>query len=206
MALEQWEIDLRKQLEGTSPKKPAPAPQPEKNWEEKLRKEINDTPPKTSCKMKSDKNLIPFVLLICLLLGVFLFVLNWKTGFANNWFGKRDCPTCEEPPPVSTFPPPGHGDRELLAEVRQLRFDIDKMRAENKTKYDELQKKIKWNGDRITLLGMMHNENWLVIRNEGPNSTRYLYFNGDWTLSGMPQYLELTPEDRAFLERYQKKD
>lgn len=210
MALEQWEIDLRKQLEGAAPtKRPSTPIPPIPTWEEQLRKEISGVPqppPVPECvhhRKPNNNQLLPFVFMILLLAGVFAYVLNVKTGFANNWFTKKCEP--DDSPAVIAPPPTHHGNHELLAEVRQLRFDIEKMRKENSVKYEELQKKIKWNGDRITLLGMMHNENWLVIRNEGPNSTHYLYFNGDWTLSGMPQYLELTAEDRAFLEKYQKK-
>jgi hypothetical protein len=206
MALEQWEVELRKQLKDSSytvqPK--------EKTWEDRLREQISNvqpTPPAQHHAPKKNNNAI-FLMVILVLLGAVAFAVNMKTGVISNLF-KSKAPEATVVDPANPFEqrktdpvPPGNN---LASEVRQIRIDVDRMKADNNAKFEDMQKKIKWNGDRITLLGMMHNENWLVIRNQGANSSQFLYFNGDWTLSGMPQYLQLTADDQEFLEKYRKK-
>ncbi len=208
--LEQWEIDFRQQLQDASYDVPKG-----KTWEDKLREEISNiqpAPPRPHHPPKQN-NTWMFAVVIILLLGAVVFAYNMKTGAISNWYNShfRSAPACTEPPCDNPFEgpsgptPPHNPHNELAMQVHQLRIDLDKMKAENATKYEEMQKKLKWNGDRITLLGMLNNENWLVIRNEGPNSSNYIYFNADWTLSRQPQYLQLTQADRDFLERFRKK-
>jgi len=159
-----------------------------------------------------NNNLMYFIIIL-LLLGAMAFAYNMKTGVITNWINKMRGGTAaavETPPDNNPFPPdvtpPTPPAKGLDAEVKQLRLDLEKMKADDATRYAEVQKRLKFDNDRITLLGMLNNENFLVIRNEGANSPNYIYFNGDWTLSRQPQYLQLTDADRAFLERYRKKD
>ena len=206
MALEKWEIELRKQLQDSSD-----TVQPkEKTWEDRLREQISNVqppPPVHHHHAPKKNNTGLFVVVILILLGAVLYTVNMKTGVISNLFNKKTEVAAVEPanPFEDKKGVPVPPTNNLASEVRQIRIDVDRMKADNDTKFDEMQKKIKWNGDRITLLGMMHNENWLVIRNQGSNSTQFLYFNGDWTLSGMPQYLQLTADDQEFLEKYRKK-
>lgn len=206
MALEKWEIELRKQLQDSSytvqPK--------EKTWEDRLREQISNVQPSPPVHHhhapKKNNNTAVFMMVILILLGAVAFAVNMKTGVISNLFNKKaevvvDPANPFEERKADPVPPANN----LASEVRQIRIDVDRMKADNNAKFEDMQKKIKWNGERITLLGMMHNENWLVIRNQGANSSQFLYFNGDWTLSGMPQYLQLTADDQEFLERYRKK-
>ena len=209
--LEQWEIELRQQLQDVSPDRPK-----EQTWEDRLREEIRNiqpAPPKPQPHPKKQNNTWMYVIIIILLAAATLFVYNMKTGLITNWINSRfntattnPTPPCNDFPgdgPSTPTPPPAKNN--LVVEVQQLRFDLEKMKAENATKYEEMQKKLKWHNDRITLLGMLNNENWLVIRNEGPNSGNFIYFNADWTISRQPQYLQLSAADQEFLERYRKK-
>lgn len=188
MALEKWEIDLRKQLEGVPPSKNRKEP-----WEENLEREIKDVPPKKSSGLS-------YAIIILFLLGSVLFVYDMKTGGITNWFKKSNqSPTVVEPGVVAPPVPNKTEDPQIKA----LRAELDRMKAENKQQFDSLDRRVKWNGDRITLLATVQQENFLTIRNGGNN---FIYFNADWTIDRMPQYLELTPEDKDFLNKYLKKE
>lgn len=200
MALEQWEIDLRKQLDGTT----AVKPKKEDTWEDRLREQMNNIPVAVPVAPKPKNSQIGFfVLLIGILLLALGLVVAQKTGFFAKIFAKRQESADSCPVGGPTEIRPRHEN--LADQVGQLRIDFDRMKHEDKARYEQMQKKLHKTSDRVTLLGMMQNENLLVGKNQGVNSDQFLYFNDDWTISGMPQYLELTDADLTFLNKYVKK-
>lgn len=50
----------------------------------------------------------------------------------------------------------------------------------------------------IFLIGVLHNDNLFAIVK---NSKDFIYINGDWTISKMPRYVQLTAHDRATLQK-----
>jgi len=176
--MEQWEIDLRKQLEGVQPRR--------EEWEDKLEREIKDVKP------EKKSSVLSYSIMIAFLIAAFLFVYDIKTGGISNWIKKNKTIVAEPTVPL----PPSKSDNGVL------RTELEKMKDDNKRQFDDLNRRVKWNNDRISLLATVQQENFLTIRNGGNN---FIYFNADWTIDRMPQYLELTPEDKEFLNKYLKK-
>ncbi len=186
MALEQWEVDLRKQLENT------PKVKAREDWENQLDQEIKNIP------SDNKQPVLGYAFIIVFLLGAVLFAYDMKTGSISNWFNNwsKSKPTAL----IESTPTPPKVDD---SQYRTMRSEFDRLKADNQKQFADLEKRVKWNGDRITLLATVQQENFLTIRN-GTNN--FIYFNADWTIDRMPQYLELTPEDKSFLEKYLKKD
>lgn len=140
-----------------------------------------------------------YAIIIAFLLGAVLLAYEVKTGGVTNWFKGK--PTASVPnQPLS--PPDNPLQKADDLQVKALRADFERMKAENKQQFADIDRRIKWNGDRITLLATVQQENFLQIRN-GQNN--FIYFNADWTIDRLPQYLELTQDDKDFLNKYLKK-
>lgn len=198
MALEQWEINLRKQLEGKVNQTP-PGKEPEKgpNWEDKLVQQIQDNP--SQPVKKANNTIIMLVLLIVLGLAT-LFAYDSKNGGKiQNWISSQFSSKEE----VGTVQPQSNGKRDYDAEIAALRSDIRRVEADNKASVEKLATKVKWNSDRINLMAIMLNENFLILRN-GNNKGHMIFFNRDWTLDNMPQYIELSDDDKVYLKKFVK--
>jgi hypothetical protein len=59
----------------------------------------------------------------------------------------------------------------------------------------------KWNSDRLTMMGIAFNNNWAVYHNGFPKSD-LIYLNKDWTVNKVPPRVQLTPQDRTFVEGF----
>lgn len=164
--MQQWEINLRKDLKGVKKKKP-------------------------------ESKAISKWIIVLLLLVSFIALIGIKLDLSQYWTKKSEITTVESKPEIKPVPPVVNGTKEL-------RSELEKIKLENKEKFDDLNVRLSKNIDRVRLLGMMNNENWLVIRNQGPNSEEFIYFNSDWTVNRMPQYLKISPADRMFLRRNKK--
>jgi len=81
--------------------------------------------------------------------------------------------------------------------ARQQQFETAAEKAIKQT-----WSKTRWNSERVTLLGILYNNNTAAARQ---GSRDFLYLNADWTIDRMPQFLSLDAEDRAFLQRFVKK-
>lgn len=208
--LEQWEIDLRNHLlEGS---------QSEREWEERLRNELRDVPPRRKLPRKENKptrdnmkqspfaskpkkkqdGYFGYYLVIFILLVAGLFVYNQKTGGAiTRWFENRIqiAPDRSVPqnPTLPTMPP------DKSSEVAQLQVDVAKIKQD----MDVLTGKVKWNSDRITLMGMILNENFVIMGNNYDRS-HLIFFNADWTIDKMPRYLEIQEKDKEYLQKFVK--
>ena len=205
--LEQWEVDLRKQLEERINNN---KPKNGQTWEDKLVEEIEDLPQvreraQRRANDKKNNTLIMMVLLI--VLGVdMLFAYDSKSGGKiQAWimarFASSSAP--EQPGPSIGPGPSTPKTKDYDAEIAALRGDIQKMDAENKANLDKLSKKVDWNSQRIVLMGMVLNENFMIVRNNY-NRGHLIFFNRDWTIDQMPHYLELSDDDREYLKKYVK--
>jgi hypothetical protein len=195
MALEQWEIDLRRQLEGK-----VNNTKPKDTWEQKLVEEIQ-TLPRNIEKPKDTNNTIVMLVLLIILGVATLFAYDAKSGDkVQSWFASLGTKSSDEPifqqPSVS-------GPKNYDAEIASLRSDIQKVDADNKVKLDNLTTKVQWNNDRLSLMGLLLNENFMIVRNNY-NKGHLIFFNRDWTLDQMPHYLELTDDDKEYLKKFVK--
>lgn len=205
--LEQWEIDLRKQLEGRINSN---KPKNGQTWEDKLVDEIQDLPQvRERAQQKADdkKNNTLLMMVLLIVLGIAtLFAYDSKSGGKiQAWIQARftSSPSAPIEQPTGPVIGPTNPSKSYDADIAALRADIQKMDAENKANLDKLSKKVDWNGQRITLMGMVLNENFVIVRNNY-NKGHLIFFNRDWTLDQMPHYLELTDEDREYLKKYVK--
>ena len=202
MALEQWEIDLRKQLEERINQ---PKPASDNTWEDKLVQDIQGVPPKkANDKPKNNGGSTVVMLVLLVVLGIAtLFAYDMKNGGAiQNWimskFSHND--NTEE---IVRPPHNSGGRRDYDAEIAALRSDLQRIDADTKAKVDKLATKVEWNNQRLTLIGVMLNENFMIMRNNADKG-HLIFFNRDWTLDQMPHYLELSDGDRAYLQKYVK--
>ena len=60
---------------------------------------------------------------------------------------------------------------------------------------NKLESKTQDNKEKIGLIGVLFNENTLVIRN-AHDKDHLIFFNRDWTIDRMPQHLKLNDEDK----------
>ena len=207
MALEQWEIDLRKQLEGRINNN---KPKNGQTWEDKLVEDIEDLPQvrERAVQKANDKNnntLIMLVLLIVLGIAT-LFAYDSKSGGKiQAWIQARFTSSSAPQNPTGPVIGPTNpvGPKSYDAEIAALRADIQRVEADNKANMDKLAAKVKWNGERITLVGMLLNENFMIVRNNYDKG-HLIFFNRDWTLDQMPHHLELSDEDRDYLKKFVK--
>jgi len=210
--LEQWEIDLRNQLlEGS---------ESQREWEERLKEELQGVRPKKKRKRDKVQEIPPaqptpaplvvrpskksdgyfgYYVVIFLLLVMALFVYNQKSGGAiTRWFENRIQFSDDQPkkqddarPPMQPVPP------DKSSEITQMQLDMAKLKQD----VTALNDKLKWNSDRITLMGMLVNENFVIMANNYDRS-HLIFFNSDWTINKMPRYLQIQEKDKEYLKKF----
>jgi len=183
--LEQWEIDLRNQLlEGS---------ESQKEWGA-------SEPLRTRLKKKKPKNFLGYYVIIVILIAMGLFVYNQKSdGALTSWFVNR-IQFAESENKVPTRPdftpmPPANNS----SDIAQLKLDMAKMKQDMET----MSGKLKWDSDRITLMGTLLNENFVIMGNNYDRSD-LIFFNADWTIDKMPRYLQIQEKDREYLQKFVK--
>lgn len=181
MALEQWEIDLRKQLDSKKAKK-------QEKWENKLAEEVKEIKPRK-------ENTTLFVVVLVFLGLSTLFLYDYKSGGSlSGWIKSKFQPAKV----VESCPPPPQND-----DFKSLRDEIKRVESQQKDEIGKINGKLKWHNDRITLLGMTVNENFLIMYNNASRSN-LVFLNRDWTIDKMPQYLELSESDKEYLRQFVK--
>ena len=84
--------------------------------------------------------------------------------------------------------------------------DLDGMKQQNeeiKKTIVDLEKKTRWNNDRIFILGLMSNENNLILQNDY-DKNHLLFLDKDWKIDQVPHYIQISDEDRDYLKKYMK--
>lgn len=135
-----------------------------------------------------------FVLAVMLTVGIVGAVV-WKRNSTSSvppYIAQQD--RWEAPPTDRRNPPPRYSDY-----VTQTDFD------ELRKAQVKIWERTKWNTDIITLMSIVDNHNLAVSRNGYPRS-HYIYLNTDWTIDRIPDHVNLSAEDRAFLEKFVKKE
>lgn len=181
MAIEQWEIDLCKQLEGKNKTQ---------NWEDDLKKDIQPLP---QIVKKSEDNTI-FMLALLVVLGVaMLYAYDSKSGGTLRSLIVQFMQFIEKP---IIHLPKSHD-----VEIAAIRSDLQKLEAENKSNLDAITSKVNYDSERINLIGILLNENFLIVRNN-QNKGHLIFFNRDWTLDQMPRYMQLSDLDKEYLNKF----
>jgi len=179
MALEQWEKDLRRQLSGVKVLK-------RERWEDNLAKEIEDIIPRK-------KHTTTFVGCLIILGILTAFAFDQKTGAITHWWK-----TTQQN--IAIVPPlPSRPQKSYDADIADLRGIVQKTQAD----LIKLELRTKSNSEKITLAGMIINENFMIVRNSY-DKNHLVFFNRDWTLDQMPHYLQLTDSDKEYLKNYVK--
>jgi hypothetical protein len=153
--MEQWEIELRKQLAQNN-----------------VQKE----------RVKENKNTLSLIVLI--VLGVLTLVAYQKKSSINvkSWVQNQF--------------------NEIITKVDDKGIDdLKKQNEEIKKTIVDLDQKTKWNNDRIFILGLMSNENNLILQNDY-DKNHLLFLDKDWKIDQEPHYIQISNEDREYLKKY----
>lgn len=182
MATEQWEIELRRQLGKEIPR-------------------IENTPiiiEKKASSFISESLIMMFLLVV---LGItLLFAYDYKTdGQIQKLLYSLFTPVMsakQNESPIEPLPPKPDSQIESIIALKE---DIQK----SKLTLDGLSSQMRANEEKISLIGIVLNENFLVIRNNLPKDNM-IFFNRDWTIDKMPKNITLTEEDKAYLNKFIK--
>jgi hypothetical protein len=153
--MEQWEIELRKQLAQNN-----------------VQKEHGE----------ENKNTLSLIVLI--ILGVLTLVAYQKKSSINvkSWVQNQF--------------------NEIITKVDDKGIDdLKKQNEEIKKTIVDLDQKTKWNNDRIFILGLMSNENNLILQNDY-DKNHLLFLDKDWKIDQEPHYIQISNEDRDYLKKY----
>lgn len=150
-------------------------------------------------------------------IGLVLFVLLLGVGLVFAWNSKRNQqpqgypPLASAPPGWSVKPNPGMGQPQPYPPFQQPPFQqpggnpqVEQDVATLKQVTQLMWQTTKENQEKLTLLGVLSNQNFTVMQKNYPKSDM-VFLNGDWTINKLPNHLYLDSEDRAFLERYLRK-
>lgn len=110
-------------------------------------------------------------------------------------------------PDASNTAPDLHGSQDGFRYRQYPHEEIMRMRAEFvslKTKDAELAEQISKNKELISLLGIVQNNNFVIEKNDY-DKRHLVFFNSDWTINQMPRYIELSPEDKEYLDKFVRK-
>lgn len=191
MALEQWEKDLRRQLSGVKAAR-------REQWEDDLVQEIEDVAPRRRNSSKS--NTTTFVGCLIMLGILTAFAYDQKSGAITHWWQTTH-------QNIAVVPPlPSKPQKSYDADIADLRGAVQKTQADlaaQQASLTKLESKTKYNAERITLTGMILNENFMIVRN-AYDKNHLIFFNRDWTLDQMPHYLQLSDADKEYLKKYVK--
>lgn len=131
-----------------------------------------------------------FLLAVLLTVGLIGAVVWKRNGASVPAVSANDFWRNQAPP---TSPPPRYRDTVSQADFDQLR-----------TTQEKIWERTKWNSDIITLMSIVDNHNLAVSQNGYPKS-HYIYLNEDWTINRLPDYVQLDPETKAFLQKFVRK-
>jgi hypothetical protein len=81
-----------------------------------------------------------------------------------------------------------------FAELKRQYEEID-------AKAEKMWEKTQWNTKRITLLGIINNNNWVVTK-ERYSRHDLIFLNADWTINQWPKHLDLDESDIEFLRPF----
>lgn len=150
-------------------------------WEINLRNKLAGKQEKPvvyaqNISLPNNKSNIFIIGLLVLGLAV-LFTANYKTGFISNFFEKEEIVNEEE--------------------IVEQSSDLEEIKSE----LESIHSKVKFNNERIILMGLLLNENFSILRGE-KDKADLLFFDRKWKLKGWPKHISLTESDKEWLEKY----
>lgn len=164
------------------------------NWEEDLLNQVGGK------KAEEPSKEIPFDNKTKIILGAILFLtlaiflaLEYKSagGSFKSWvqsrFQKKNV-VLDQPSKVQI---------EEQIDIKDLISKITALEAKNK----ELENQLLWNSQRIGLMGIMLNENFMLLKNN-LSKDGLIFLGRDWKISQMPKNLKLTDEDKEILKQF----
>ncbi len=89
--------------------------------------------------------------------------------------------------------PDSKSENDKLSLLESKIVELEKVNA-------ELEKKCLWNSQRIGLMGIMLNENFMLIKNN--QNKDFIMLSRDWKITKMPKNLELTELDKEILQQF----
>lgn len=173
--VEQWEKNLRQQLEAGTIKAQAIEP-----WENDLQNEIKDVTYTPS--VVDHTQILAFILVILTFMIVYVF--ETKTNYIKKWFNSPLIPKIK------------YYDKDIL----NLRAELEEIKSNFSEELSNLQNKVAMDAKKISLMGILLNENFVILR-DNHDKNRIIMFNRDWTVNKMPQYIKLSQEDIEFLKK-----
>ena len=173
------------------------------NWEKDLKKEFSASKNPVQKSKKDSSSAVLLIFLAVLMAAAFLIVGNQKNNGKWAEWAKSQIPFINKKVVTEKVVPPKENNEisEMRSEIMRLRSDLQQIKSEQDESWAKAWNRMNQNHDRIVLLGTLHNENWVIMKN-GYNRGHIIFFNQDWTIGKMPQYIRVTPEDREFLEKY----
>jgi hypothetical protein len=189
--MEQWEIDLRTQLEGTVATEEPRRPAPQRRRRQKTQRPSVLLPPKKKKKSNAGTLLIVAISLA----GLLLLAVNVKNNESLfSWPKINEISLNKTDPKIDDPVAPTVDHSPAIA---QLVTDVEELQIKSKTIEESMSKQ----ACRTALLGILHNNNFVIVKNNY-NRQDLVFFNRDWTIDAMPKYLNLSTEDEAYLRRY----
>jgi hypothetical protein len=163
-------------------------------WEINLRNQLSGKKEKKESVVYSQNfampenknNILVFGLII---LGfAILFTMDYKTGLITNLFKKGTSSVSVQ--------------KDAVEEDQQEIEPVNTNELENlKVDLEKLQSKVKFNNERIILMGMLLNENFSILKLD-KDKDDFIFFDRKWKLKGWPQNVILTESDKEWLKSY----
>lgn len=173
MALEQWEIDLRNQLNSVSLNKKSIVNEKEAIVENKVLESERDT---------KNKDLVFYTCMILFFFLAFAFILDFKTDFISKLLN------------VQTS---------RLIHMPQDKLEtIEGDKAEDTTVSKDLVERITDSEEKLFVLGIVLNENAVILKN-GLSRKDMLTITKDWKLNKYPKYIKMSDRDKEYLDSIQ---
>ena len=168
-------------------------------FEKDLKKELSKNeivagPYETRRKKSNNKTFNLFLSILILIVFIFIVFQNKKDKIDilkfewENW--TQEAPEVESRP--ETKPP-------LLKDPQIL--DIQSKLNSLQKEYESLSSESALVRKRNTLLAIINNNNWCVIKNN-LNKNDLIYLMGDWKISQYPKHINLSESDREFLKEF----
>ena len=190
MKLEDWEVELKNQFQNnSSTNEPTPVPNTAQSEES-----VPQPSPETVVTSQDNSNSLPFFILLIILTAAIIYVYDNKTGGKfGDWISSH------------------FSNKPVIEKVENKKVEVEQPKSkpepqfnvEQKAQLDALQAKVGTLRDKVMLMGLLLNENFNIIK-QNDNKDDMVFFNRDWTLDKMPSHIELSDEDKEYLQKYIK--
>lgn len=158
--------------------------------------EVKSTPAEPSSKKSNSLNLFLFALLLIVFVVIAFQFRKDKLQDINNYWNDWNSWNQVEPRPIPEVEP-NEPKLEDDPTVLSLQKELDELQE----RYEKISEKNELYQKRMTLLAIINNNNWCVIKNNY-SKRDLIYLNGDWTIDQMPKHVEFDKEDEEFIKQF----